>query len=99
MTDCAASNVKFETTVPTISNSTSLHRTFMDTLGRTTLTLTSINLVDDLRDRELIVTYDYPFLAAFRKPATIFAAMLVVFAASWVIGNLDVTIGKRQKAD
>jgi len=80
-----------------ISNTTSLHRTFMDTLGRTTLTLTAINLVDELRDRDVVVTYSYPFLAGFRKPVVMFGGMLVVFAVSWVIGNLDVSIGKKQK--
>ncbi|TVY35977.1 Dolichyl-diphosphooligosaccharide--protein glycosyltransferase subunit [Lachnellula subtilissima] len=50
-----AENVQYSTTVPLISASTSLHRTFMDTTGRTALTLTAINIVDDLRDRELIL--------------------------------------------
>lgn len=70
----------------------------MDTIGRTTLTLTAMNIVDELRDRELVVTYDYPFSARFTKPLTIFAGMLVVFGASWVLGNLDVSIGRKQKA-
>jgi len=40
-----------------ISNSTSLHKTFMDTLGRTTLTLTAINVIDESRDTDLIVRF------------------------------------------
>jgi oligosaccharyltransferase complex subunit alpha (ribophorin I) len=68
----------------------------MDTVGRTALTLNAINIVDDLRDRELIVTYDYPFLAAFRKPLVIFGGFLSAFIAAWAIGNLDVSItGKK----
>lgn len=90
-------NVHFETTVPLVSNTTGLHRTFMDTLGRTTLTLTALNIVDELRDRELVVTYDYPFTARFTKPITIFAGVMAVFAVSWVVGNLDVSIGRKQK--
>ena len=70
----------------------------MDTIGRTTLTLTAINMVDELRDRELILTYDYPFAARFRKPLTIFAGLLVIFGISWVVGNLDVSIGRKQKS-
>ncbi|KAK5169095.1 dolichyl-diphosphooligosaccharide--protein glycosyltransferase subunit 1 [Saxophila tyrrhenica] len=93
-----AANVRFETSVPLISNTTSLHRTFMDTLGRTTLELTAINVVDELRDRELIVTYDYPFSAQFTKPLTIFAGLMAVFVVSWVIGNLDVSIGGKKAA-
>lgn len=69
----------------------------MDTVGRTTLTLTAVNVVDELRDRDLVVIYDYPSAARFRKPLTIFAGVLTIFAVSWVVGNLDVSIGKKQK--
>ncbi|TVY60733.1 Dolichyl-diphosphooligosaccharide--protein glycosyltransferase subunit [Lachnellula suecica] len=91
-----AENVQYSTTVPLVSASTSLHRTFMDTTGRTALTLTAINIVDDLRDRELIVTYDYPFLAGFRKPIVIFISTLSLFAAAWGIGSLDVKIKSKR---
>lgn len=70
----------------------------MDTTGRTSLTLTALNIVDDLRDRELVITYDYPFTARFKKPLTIFGGLLVVFAVTWVVGNLDVSIGRKQKS-
>lgn len=70
----------------------------MDSIGRTTLVLKAINVVDEFRDRELIVTYDYSTAAALRKPLTFFAGLILVFIASWIIGNLDVSIGKRQKA-
>ena len=66
----------------------------MDTLGRTTLKLTAMNVVDQSRDRDVIVTYDYPLTAAFRKPVTIFAAVVGVFVTAWGIGSLDVSIGK-----
>lgn len=91
-----ASNVRFETEVPLISNYTGLHRSFMDTIGRTTLTLTALNIVDEIRDRDLIVTYDYPFSAQLRKPVTIFAGVVLIFVVSWVVGNLDISIGKKQ---
>lgn len=89
-------HVKYSTTVPLVSDSISLHRTFMDTAGRTVLTLTAINIVDDVRDRELIVTYDYSFLAGLRKPLVIFTATLSVFVAAWAVGSVDVGIkGKK----
>lgn len=69
-----------------------MHTTFMDTIGRTALTLNAINIVDDLRDRELIVTYDYPFMAILRKPLVIFASFMSLFAATWAIGSLDIRI-------
>ncbi|KAH4242408.1 dolichyl-diphosphooligosaccharide--protein glycosyltransferase subunit 1 [Parastagonospora nodorum] len=93
-----ATNVKFQTTVPIVSNSTSLHRTFMDTLGRTTLELTAINLVDDFRDRDLVVTYDYPWTAGYRKPVVITLGMFALFSAIWVLGSIDTSIGKSKKA-
>ena len=70
----------------------------MDTVGRTTLTLTAINLVDDIRDRDLVVTYDYPSALRFQKPLMIFAGLMVIFVVSWVVGSLDVSIGKKEKA-
>ena len=69
----------------------------MDTVGRTTLNLVAINVVDELRERDLFVTYEYPSSAKFRKPLTLAGGLLVVFALSWVVGNLDVSIGKKQK--
>ncbi|KAF4632581.1 hypothetical protein G7Y89_g5535 [Cudoniella acicularis] len=91
-----AENVKYSTNVPLVTAGISLHQTFMDTQGRTTLTLTAINIVDEYRDRELIVTYDYPFFAILRKPLVIFVTFLGLFAAAWGIGSLDVSIrGKR----
>lgn len=68
----------------------------MDTVGRTALTLTATNIVDDLRDRELIVTYDYPFMAGLRKPFVIFGSLLAVFTAAWVVGSVDVGIRGRK---
>jgi len=68
----------------------------MDTTGRTALTLTAINVVDDLRDRELIVTYDYPLLAGLRKPLVIFTGVMSLFFAAWAIGSVDTSIKGRK---
>lgn len=92
-------NIDFQTSIPLTSNSTSLHRTFMDTTGRTALTLTALNVVDELRDRDLFVSYDYPSSAAYKKPLTIVAGFVVLFAVSWVVGNLDVSIGGKRKEE
>lgn len=64
----------------------------MDTVGRTTLVLTARNIVDDIRDRELLVTYDYPVMAKFRKPLSIAGLVGALFAATYVVGSLDVGI-------
>ena len=87
-------NIKYESPVPLVASEVSSHKTFMDTLGRSTLKLTAMNVVDQSRDQDVIVTYDYPVMAAYRKPITIFAGVLVVFVTAWAIGTLDVSIGK-----
>lgn len=66
----------------------------MDTLGRTTLQLTATNIVDGDRDKDVVVTYDYPLSAAFRKPITIFCGIMIIFATAWGIGKLDTSIAK-----
>ena len=73
-----------------------MHKTFMDTLGRTTLTLSAVNVIDEARDQPVIVTYEYPFTASFRKPLTIFAGVLSVFATAWALGSVDVSIGRKK---
>lgn len=49
--------------MPILSSEVETHRTFMDTLGRTTLKLTALNVVDEFRDRE--VTVSLPVLEGF----------------------------------
>lgn len=82
--------------MPITSESITLHRTFMDTIGRTTLTLRARNVFDEIRDREVVVTYEYPFVAGLRKPLVIAASIAAVFVAAWAIGSLDVGIRGRR---
>jgi oligosaccharyltransferase complex subunit alpha (ribophorin I) len=69
-----------------------MHKTFMDTTGRTMLTLTARNIVDESRGKEIIVTYDYPLLAGLRKPLAIFGSVASLFFAAWAIGSINVGI-------
>ncbi|KUM57916.1 hypothetical protein ACN42_g9258 [Penicillium freii] len=71
-------------------------KTYMDTLGRTTLTLEVDSLTDEARDSKFVVTYDYSMVDALRKPLTVFAGLLTVFVAAWGIGKIDVSIKKRR---
>ena len=87
-------NVLYESPMPVVASEISSHKTFMDTVGRTTIKLTAMNVVDEARDKYLIVSYDYPFMAAYRKPLTIFAGIMAVFATAWGIGRLDVSIAR-----
>lgn len=94
-----AKNVRWETHggagLPMLHAEESLHKTFMDTLGRTELKLDAINVVDEARDVTLLVTYEYPSFAAFRKPLSIFAGVATVFVAAWFIGQVDTSIGRK----
>ena len=96
-----ATNVQYQTYggsgVPTLHAEHSLHKTFMDTLGRTELKLSANNVVDDARDITVLVTYQYTFLAALRKPVTIFASVSAVFAVAWLVGSVDTSIGKKKR--
>lgn len=43
--------------LPALDAQTSLHKTFMDTVGRSELKLTALNVVDEARDAQLIVSF------------------------------------------
>jgi oligosaccharyltransferase complex subunit alpha (ribophorin I) len=88
--------VKFTTSVPIVGEEVTIHKTFMDTVGRPTVKLTALNVVDEWREKDLIVTYDYPWTAGYRKPITIAAALGGAFVATWIVGNIDTRIGGRK---
>ncbi|KAI1333171.1 oligosaccharyltransferase alpha subunit [Xylariaceae sp. FL0255] len=88
-----ADNVKFYSTAPEnsiVDHSVDLVRTYLDTIGRTVLTIKARNVVDELRDRELIVSYDYTTMAALRKPLVIFSSLMTAFVGLWMISKVDV---------
>ncbi|KAF9880042.1 oligosaccharyltransferase alpha subunit [Colletotrichum karsti] len=94
-----ATNVKFYTSVPQTAitdSAVGTHKTYLDTIGRTSVVIKAHNLVDELRDREVVVTYDYSVASALRKPLIVFASMVFVFVAAWVVGGLNPTIAKKK---
>ena len=66
-----------------------LQKTYLDTVGRTVLTIKARNLADDFQGRELIVSYDYPFLATLRKPLVVFSGMISVFIGMWALSKVE----------
>lgn len=68
----------------------------MDTLGRSCLNIRSRNLVDDVRDREIIVSYEYTVLAGLRKPFVIFGSVVSLFVAVYVLGSLNTSISAKR---
>jgi len=91
-----AKNIEFSTWMPYESSTIEVHKTFMDTIGRPAVILTAYNAVEDWREKvDLLITYDYPWFESFRKPLTIAVAIFGAFVTVWVVGNVDVRIGKR----
>lgn len=66
-------------------------------MGRTALVIKARNLVDDFRDRELIVSYDVPFVASIRKPMVVFGSMLATFIAAYVIGGVELKFASKSR--
>ena len=73
-----------------------VHKTFLDTVGRPALIIKARNLVDDFRDREVIVSYDYPLVASLRKPFIVFTSMLGVFVAAWILGGVEMKFSTKK---
>lgn len=72
-----------------------LHKTYLDTIGRTAVTIKARNLVDEFRDRDLLISYDVPSTVTLRKPFIVFASMMSVFVAAWVVGKVQVGFSKK----
>lgn len=50
--------------------------------------------MDDFRDRELIVSYDVPFLASIRKPLVVFGSMAATFVLAYIVGGIELKFGR-----
>jgi oligosaccharyltransferase complex subunit alpha (ribophorin I) len=61
------------------------------------VTIKARNLVDDFRDRDLIITYDYSIMASLRKPFIVYASMVGVFVVAWIVGGLEVGFSTSKK--
>ncbi|KAG9254990.1 Ribophorin I [Emericellopsis atlantica] len=96
-----AQNVKLLADIPEssiIEHTVGLHKTYLDTIGRTAVHIKARNLVDEFRDRELIITYDVSSSITLRKPFIVFASMLAVFTLAWAVGKIDVGFSKTKQA-
>lgn len=99
MTDNPSSNVKVYTGVPESAiteSSVGFHKTYLDTIGRTAVTIKARNLVDEFRDRDLIISYETSFFDAMRKPFIVFSSMMAVYIAAWAIGKLEVGFAEKK---
>lgn len=92
--------MKYYTTIPSqsiVGSDVEIHKTYLDTIGRTALVIKARNLVDEFRDRELVVTYDYPLLSSLRKPLVVFGSTMAVFVGVWVLGHVELKFDSRKK--
>ncbi|CAG9971398.1 unnamed protein product [Clonostachys byssicola] len=93
-----AENVKLLADVPEssiVETTVDVHKTYLDTIGRTAVTIKARNLVDEFKDRDLIIYYEVPSAMTLRKPLVIFASFLTVYAAAWAIGKVEVGFGQK----
>lgn len=60
LTESALSDVKYSPPIPLFSEEEYLHHTFMDTLGRTSIKMKAVNVVDEQHKKELIVRPSAP---------------------------------------
>ena len=49
-------NVNYQSPISIVSEEISTHKTFLDTLGRTCLKLSAVNVIDESRDKDIIVS-------------------------------------------
>ncbi|RDA88160.1 hypothetical protein CP532_6792 [Ophiocordyceps camponoti-leonardi (nom. inval.)] len=92
-----ASDVQVTTGIPEssiVELSHGVHKTYLDTVGRTMVTIEARNLVDEFRDREIIISYEASVGDALRKPLIVFSSMLALFAAAWAVGKVEVGFSK-----
>ena len=65
-----------------------MHKTFLDSLGRTAIKLSFENVVDEKRGTELVVVYEYPRFAGLRKVILVAVGVLAVFVLRVVGGYI-----------
>lgn len=97
-TNDRCSNVKYYTGIPEssiVKTSVSVHKTYLDTLGRTSVIIKAQNLVDEFRDRDVIISYETSTFDTLRKPFIVFASMMAVYAAAWAVGQVEVGFTKK----
>jgi oligosaccharyltransferase complex subunit alpha (ribophorin I) len=97
-TNSKGSNIKYYAGVPessVVETSVSVHKTYLDTLGRTVVTIKAQNLVDEFRDRDVIISYETSTFDTLRKPFIVFASMMAVYAAAWAVGKVEVGFARK----
>ncbi|KAF4123990.1 oligosaccharyltransferase complex subunit alpha (ribophorin I) [Geosmithia morbida] len=93
-----AENVRLLADIPSsslVGYSVDVHKTYLDTIGRTAVHVKARNLVDEFRDRDLVISYDVSPTVTLRKPLIVFGSMLSVFVVAWAVGKLELSISNK----
>jgi oligosaccharyltransferase complex subunit alpha (ribophorin I) len=84
-------NVRVFTPQPAVSEKHYLYHTFLDSLGRSAVKLRFEKIVDERRGKEIVVIYEYPRFAGFRKVIVVALAVLTIFVfrviGGWALGS------------
>ncbi|BFZ64952.1 dolichyl-diphosphooligosaccharide--protein glycosyltransferase subunit 1 [Saitoella coloradoensis] len=86
-----AKNIQVATPFP-VKESRSVHKWFMDTIGKPVVELSAQNIVDDVRGREVVVIYELGKWEMLRKPMTVAGAVFATVVVSFIFGKLDLKI-------
>jgi Ribophorin I len=81
-------NVRVFTPQVAVSEERYLHRIFLDSLGRAAVKLHFENVVDEKREKEIVVIYEYPRFAGLRKVIIVAAGVLAIFVVRLVGGRI-----------
>lgn len=73
---------------PPVSEKRYLHRTFLDSVGRTAVKLSFENVVDEKRGKEIVVIYEYPRFAGLRKVIVVALGVLSLFVFRLLSGYI-----------
>lgn len=79
------------------SREVELTQSFLDSVGRPTISLHFHNLIDAQRVGEIYVSYTYSFRDALRKPLSLAATVMSLFLVAFVSSKIDVSILRRHR--
>jgi len=88
-----ATDVEYATPFPAFSSSVSTHITYLDTVGRPSITLRFKNLTEK-HALPIYVSYKVPLSAHLRKPMSVAMAFFSVFAFGLIARRIDLRIHK-----
>lgn len=83
-----ASNLKLSSPVTANREMHGIHKTFMDTTGRSVIILTAQNLVDEKAKQEMYIEYDYSTTAIYRKPGVLMSIFGLMFGSSIFLNRI-----------